>query len=77
MVVDEKEELTAQQRKEMELIQRAMAEENERAVTTKSRQSLSREEEDVPRWSKGAVSSHLYMLTCDRQKFVSVFCAGS
>lgn len=69
MVVDEKEELTAQQRKEIESIQRAMAEENERVVTTKSgltKQSMSREEEDVPRWSKGAVSSRLYMLTCDR-----------
>lgn len=54
-VEDEKEELTVQQRKEIEAIQRAMAEENERAGTAQSRQNVSREEEDRPKLSKGCV----------------------
>ncbi|XP_075308680.1 cytoplasmic dynein 2 intermediate chain 1 isoform X1 [Odontesthes bonariensis] len=54
---DEEEKLTTQQRKEIEAIQRAMAAENERAGTAQSRQSTNREEEDVPRSSKGSEKS--------------------
>uniref|UniRef100_A0A3Q0SFI8 WD repeat domain 60 n=1 Tax=Amphilophus citrinellus TaxID=61819 RepID=A0A3Q0SFI8_AMPCI len=48
-----KEELSAQQRKEIEEIQRAMDEENKRVGTAQSRQSTKREEEGRPKWSKG------------------------
>ncbi|XP_029955791.1 WD repeat-containing protein 60 isoform X2 [Salarias fasciatus] len=51
---EEREEITAQQRKEIEAIQRAIDEENERVGTAQSRQSTSREEEDRPKWSKGS-----------------------
>lgn len=47
-----KEELSAQRRKEIEAIRRAMDEENER-IGRKSRQSTSREEEERPKWSRG------------------------
>uniref|UniRef100_A0A3P9ATB6 Dynein 2 intermediate chain 1 n=1 Tax=Maylandia zebra TaxID=106582 RepID=A0A3P9ATB6_9CICH len=47
-----KEELSAQRRKEIEAIRRAMDEENERIGTTKSRQSTSKEEEERPKWSR-------------------------
>ncbi|XP_030611818.1 WD repeat-containing protein 60 isoform X2 [Archocentrus centrarchus] len=47
-----KEELSAQQRKEIEEIQRAMDEENKRVGTAQSRQSTKREEEERPKWSK-------------------------
>ncbi|XP_033494622.1 cytoplasmic dynein 2 intermediate chain 1 isoform X1 [Epinephelus lanceolatus] len=53
-VAEEKEELTPQRRKEIEAIQRAMDEENERVGTAQSRQSTSREEEDRPKWSRGS-----------------------
>ncbi|KAM9331677.1 cytoplasmic dynein 2 intermediate chain 1 isoform 2-T2 [Pholidichthys leucotaenia] len=48
---EEKEEISVQQKKEIEAIQRAMDEENERVGTAQSRQSTSREEEGR---SKGA-----------------------
>ncbi|XP_070784308.1 cytoplasmic dynein 2 intermediate chain 1 [Enoplosus armatus] len=51
---EEREELTAQRRKEIEAIQRAMDEENERVGTAQSRQTTSREEEDRPKWSRGS-----------------------
>ncbi|XP_068604282.1 cytoplasmic dynein 2 intermediate chain 1 [Brachionichthys hirsutus] len=47
----EREGLTAQRRREIETIQRAMDEENERVGT---RQIMSREEEDEPKWSRGS-----------------------
>uniref|UniRef100_A0A3Q1GPX2 Dynein 2 intermediate chain 1 n=1 Tax=Acanthochromis polyacanthus TaxID=80966 RepID=A0A3Q1GPX2_9TELE len=53
-VGEEKEELTARRKKEIEAIQRAMDEENERVGIVQSRQSTSREEEDGPKWSKGS-----------------------
>uniref|UniRef100_A0A3P8T8R5 Dynein 2 intermediate chain 1 n=1 Tax=Amphiprion percula TaxID=161767 RepID=A0A3P8T8R5_AMPPE len=53
-VGEEREELTARRRKEIEAIQRAMDEENERVGTVQSRKSTSREEEDGPKWSKGS-----------------------
>ncbi|XP_061569103.1 cytoplasmic dynein 2 intermediate chain 1 [Cololabis saira] len=56
-VVDDKEELTVQQRKEIEAIQRAMAEENERAGTAQSRQNMSREEDEMPKLSKDSEKS--------------------
>lgn len=56
-VGEEREELTAQRRKEIEAIQRAMDEENERVGTAQSRQITSREEEDGPKWSRGKVVS--------------------
>lgn len=55
-VGEKREELTAQRRKEIEAIQRAMDEENERAGTAQSGQSTNREEEDRP---KGIVLLHL------------------
>ncbi|XP_054478531.1 cytoplasmic dynein 2 intermediate chain 1 isoform X2 [Anoplopoma fimbria] len=53
-VGEEREELSAQRRKEIEAIQRAMDEENERVGTAQSRQSTSREEEETPKWSRGS-----------------------
>ena len=52
---EEVEELTAQRKKEIEAIQRAMNEENERVGTAQSRPSGSREVEgeDGPKWSRG------------------------
>lgn len=52
-VGEEREQLTAQKRKEIEAIQRAMNEENERVGSAQSRQSTSRGEEDGPKWSRG------------------------
>ncbi|XP_060949891.1 cytoplasmic dynein 2 intermediate chain 1 [Limanda limanda] len=52
-VGEEREEVTAQKRKEIEAIQRAMNEENERVGTDHSTQSTSREEEDGPKLSRG------------------------
>uniref|UniRef100_A0AAQ6IRZ2 WD repeat domain 60 n=1 Tax=Anabas testudineus TaxID=64144 RepID=A0AAQ6IRZ2_ANATE len=49
--VEEREELTPQRKKEIEAIQRAMDEENERVGTAHSRQSTNREEEDKSKWS--------------------------
>ncbi|KAM6971556.1 cytoplasmic dynein 2 intermediate chain 1 [Tautogolabrus adspersus] len=54
---EEREELSAQRRKEIEAIQRAMDEENERVGTAQSRGSTSREEEDEPKWSRGSEKS--------------------
>ncbi|KAG7224985.1 hypothetical protein INR49_014902 [Caranx melampygus] len=51
---EEREELVSQKRREIEAIQRAMNEENERVGTTQSRQSTSREEEDTPKRSRGS-----------------------
>lgn len=51
---EEREELTPQRRKEIEAIQRAMEEENERVGTAQSSQSMSREEDRSKR-SKGTV----------------------
>ncbi|KAM9337393.1 LOW QUALITY PROTEIN: cytoplasmic dynein 2 intermediate chain 1 [Symphorus nematophorus] len=53
-VGEEKEELTAQRRKEIEAIQRAMDEENERVGTAQSRHITSKEEEDEPKRSRGS-----------------------
>ncbi|XP_074477820.1 cytoplasmic dynein 2 intermediate chain 1 isoform X2 [Sebastes fasciatus] len=51
---EEKEEVTSQRRKEIEAIQRAMDEENERVGTAQSRQTTSTEEEERPKWSRGS-----------------------
>lgn len=56
-VDEEMEEIRAQRRKEIEAIQRAMDEENERVGTAQSRQNTSREEEDGPKSSRGAFIS--------------------
>lgn len=65
--VEEREKLTLQRRKEIEAIQRAMDEENERVGTVQSRQSTNREEEDKSKWSRGTVIiclfSHIYLLS--------------
>ncbi|XP_071341089.1 cytoplasmic dynein 2 intermediate chain 1 isoform X2 [Trachinotus anak] len=53
-VVEDREEHLAQKRKEIEAIQRAMNEENERVGTTQSRQSMSRGEEDASKWVRGS-----------------------
>ncbi|XP_039983566.1 cytoplasmic dynein 2 intermediate chain 1 isoform X2 [Xiphias gladius] len=52
-VGEEREELMAQKRKEIEAIQKAMNEENERVGTAQFRQSTSRGEDDEPKWSRG------------------------
>lgn len=54
-VGEEREELTPQRRKEIEAIQRAMDEENERSGTAQSRQNTSREEEDKLKRHRGTV----------------------
>ncbi|XP_042366337.1 cytoplasmic dynein 2 intermediate chain 1 [Plectropomus leopardus] len=51
---EEREELTAQRRKEIEAIQRAIDEENERVGTAQSRQNTSTEDEERPKWSRGS-----------------------
>lgn len=56
-VGEEREELRAQRRKEIEAIQRAMDEENERVGTAQSSQITSREEEDGPKSSRGTFIS--------------------
>ncbi|XP_029314047.1 LOW QUALITY PROTEIN: WD repeat-containing protein 60 [Cottoperca gobio] len=53
-VGEEREELTAQRRKEIEAIQRAMDEENERVGTAQSREMTIRDEEESPKLSKGS-----------------------
>ncbi|XP_041823466.1 cytoplasmic dynein 2 intermediate chain 1 isoform X2 [Melanotaenia boesemani] len=70
---EETKELTAQQRKEIEAIQRAMAEENERAGTAQPRQSTSREEEDIPKVSKG--SEKTKSTSSQRGKFIDFVAA--
>lgn len=53
-VGEEREELRAQRSKEIEAIQRAMDEENERVGTAQSRQiTIREEEEDGPKSSRG------------------------
>nr|XP_043902416.1 cytoplasmic dynein 2 intermediate chain 1 isoform X4 [Solea senegalensis] len=51
---EEKDELTTQKRKEIEAIQRAMNEENERVGTGQSGHGTKRGEEDAPKLSKGS-----------------------
>nr|XP_046227327.1 cytoplasmic dynein 2 intermediate chain 1 isoform X2 [Scatophagus argus] len=51
---EEREELTAQRRKEIEAIQRAMDEENERVGTAQSRIISNKDEEDGPKWTRGS-----------------------
>lgn len=80
-----KEELSAQRRKEIEAIRRAMDEENERIGTTKSRQSTSKEEEERPKWSRGIFLPTINVLSvllslCITERHIPVksrvFCAG-
>lgn len=52
-----REELSAQRKKEIEAIQRAMDEENERLGTSQSRQTVSRDEEDGLKSSRGTCIS--------------------
>ncbi|XP_049420831.1 cytoplasmic dynein 2 intermediate chain 1 isoform X2 [Epinephelus fuscoguttatus] len=72
-VAEEKEELTPQRRKEIEAIQRAMDEENERVGTAQSRQSTGREEEDRPKWSRGSEKSQ--SRASQRGKFIDFVAA--
>ena len=58
---EESEELVTQKRKEIEAIQRAMNEENERVETAQSRQSTSRVKEDDPKWSRGTILLYFYL----------------
>lgn len=70
---EKREELVSQKRKEIEAIQRAMNEENERVGTTQSRQSTSREEEDTSKRSKGlAFLYFLNLCTCLMLKTKSI-----
>uniref|UniRef100_A0A3Q2X409 Dynein 2 intermediate chain 1 n=1 Tax=Haplochromis burtoni TaxID=8153 RepID=A0A3Q2X409_HAPBU len=68
-----KEELSAQRRKEIEAIRRAMDEENERIGTTKSRQSTSREEEERPKWSRD--TEKIQSRASQRGKFIDFVAA--
>ncbi|XP_063339544.1 cytoplasmic dynein 2 intermediate chain 1 isoform X2 [Pelmatolapia mariae] len=69
-----KEELSAQRRKEIEAIRRAMDEENERIGTTQSRQSTSREEEEErPKWSRD--TERIQSRASQRGKFIDFVAA--
>ncbi|XP_068566035.1 cytoplasmic dynein 2 intermediate chain 1 isoform X2 [Cebidichthys violaceus] len=70
---EEREELSAQRRKEIEAIQRAMDEENERVGTAQSRQATSREEEETPTWSRGSEKSQ--SRASQRGKFIDFVAA--
>ncbi|XP_053268288.1 cytoplasmic dynein 2 intermediate chain 1 isoform X1 [Pleuronectes platessa] len=72
-VGEEREEVTAQKRKEIEAIQRAMNEENERVGTDHSTQSTSREEEDAPKLSRGLEKNH--SRASQRGKFIDFVAA--
>ncbi|XP_070708871.1 cytoplasmic dynein 2 intermediate chain 1 isoform X1 [Pempheris klunzingeri] len=72
-VVEEREELTAQRRKEIEAIQRAIDEENERVGTAQSRQITSREEERGPKWSRGSEKNQ--SIASQRGKFIDFVAA--
>ncbi|XP_034428661.1 WD repeat-containing protein 60 isoform X2 [Hippoglossus hippoglossus] len=69
----EREEVTAQKRKEIEAIQRAMNEENERVGTDHSTQSTSREEEDGAKLSRGHEKNH--SRASQRGKFIDFVAA--
>uniref|UniRef100_A0A3B5BEE2 WD repeat domain 60 n=1 Tax=Stegastes partitus TaxID=144197 RepID=A0A3B5BEE2_9TELE len=70
-VDEEREELSAQRRKEIEAIQRAMDEENERVGTVQSIQSTSREEEDRSKWSKASQRGKFIDFVAAKQREVS------
>ncbi|XP_069552392.1 cytoplasmic dynein 2 intermediate chain 1 [Brachyistius frenatus] len=73
-VGEERQELTPQRRKEIEAIQRAMDEENERVVgTAQSRESVGREEEDGLKWSKASEKSQ--SRASQRGKFIDFVAA--
>ena len=61
-VGEEIEELTPQRKEEIKAIRRAMDEENERIGTAQSRESMSREEEDRAKWSRGRVCTLCYFI---------------
>ncbi|XP_047468098.1 cytoplasmic dynein 2 intermediate chain 1 isoform X2 [Mugil cephalus] len=71
---EKREELTAQRRKEIEAIQRAMDEENQRAGTAQSGQSTSREEEDRPKGSKDSEKNQS-RTSSQRGKFINFVAA--
>ncbi|XP_034997984.2 cytoplasmic dynein 2 intermediate chain 1 isoform X2 [Hippoglossus stenolepis] len=72
-VGEEREEVTDQKRKEIEAIQRAMNEENERVGTDHSTQSTSREEEDGAKLSRGHEKNH--SRASQRGKFIDFVAA--
>ncbi|XP_019127161.2 WD repeat-containing protein 60 isoform X2 [Larimichthys crocea] len=73
-VREEKEELTAQRKKEIEAIQRAMDEENERVDTAQTRRITNREEDDGPkRSSRGSEKSE--SRSSQRGKFIDFVAA--
>lgn len=70
-VGETREELSAQRKKEIEAIQRAMDEENERVGTSQSRQIESRDVEEGPKSSRGAfISSVSFPKTSKTVDFV-------
>ncbi|XP_011487298.1 WD repeat-containing protein 60 isoform X2 [Oryzias latipes] len=69
----EKEELTLQEQKEIEAIQRAMAEENKRAGTAQSRQTVRQETEDRLKWNKDSEESQIK--ASQRGKFIDFVAA--
>ncbi|XP_069368895.1 cytoplasmic dynein 2 intermediate chain 1 isoform X2 [Paralichthys olivaceus] len=69
----EREEVTTQKKKEIEAIQRAMNEENERVGTDQSIQSTRREEEDEPKLSRGHEKNH--SRASQRGKFIDFVAA--
>uniref|UniRef100_A0A3B4YE20 WD repeat domain 60 n=1 Tax=Seriola lalandi dorsalis TaxID=1841481 RepID=A0A3B4YE20_SERLL len=70
-VGEEREEPMTQKRKEIEAIQRAMNEENERVGTTQSRQSMSRGEEDTPKRSRASSRGRFIDFVAAKQREVS------
>ncbi|RVE58729.1 hypothetical protein OJAV_G00196870 [Oryzias javanicus] len=70
---EETEKLTLRERKEIEEIQRAMAEENKRAGTVQYRQTESKEPEDKPKWNKDSEENQ--MKASQRGKFIDFVAA--
>ncbi|KAM3593678.1 uncharacterized protein V6R79_018923 [Siganus canaliculatus] len=72
-VGEKREDLTEQKRKEIEAIQKAMDEENERVGTAQSKQSGNRDANDEPKMSKVYEKSH--SRTSHRGKFIDFVAA--
>ncbi|XP_040022838.2 cytoplasmic dynein 2 intermediate chain 1 isoform X1 [Gasterosteus aculeatus] len=72
---EEREELSAQRRKEIEAIQRAMDEENQRVGAAQSRQTVSTEEEETPKWSRGSEMGPKREGASQRGKFIDFVAA--
>ncbi|XP_031705875.1 WD repeat-containing protein 60 isoform X1 [Anarrhichthys ocellatus] len=74
-VGEEREELSPQRKKEIEAIQQAMDEENERVGMAQSRQATSRVEEETPIWSRGSEKSQSQSRASQQGKFIDFVAA--